>query len=143
MGESRGSWVTVRAFTSVTEAQFAGSALEAAGLDVRLGDQHLIAMQWMYSNAVGGVKVQVPADQVDEARQILDVPAEVDDPRAIVDPSEACPTCGSLDVESGVAGRQPAMWMLLITGVPLFPRRVRRQRRCKGCGGALNAPLDR
>lgn len=138
MSESRGPWVTVRAFTSVTEAQFAGSALEAAGLDVRLGDLHLIAMQWMYSNAVGGVKVQVPAEQVDEARQILEVPAEVDDPRAIVDPSEACRTCGSADVESGVVGGQASIWMLVITGVPLFSRRLLRQRRCKGCGALLN-----
>jgi len=51
---------------------------------------------------------------------------------------EACRACGSLEVGSGAAGRQVAIWTLLITGVPLFSRRLLRQRRCKGCGASLD-----
>ena len=54
------AFVTVRAFTSVSDAQLACTVLQAAGLDARLGDEHLVSMQWLYSNAVGGVKLQVP-----------------------------------------------------------------------------------
>jgi hypothetical protein len=65
-------FVVIRAFTSPIEAHLACSALKGAGIDARLSDIHLVEAQWMYSNAIGGVKVWVPAADEEAARELLD-----------------------------------------------------------------------
>lgn len=75
-------YVVVKAFTNVHEAHFARSVLIAGGIDTVVADEHVVSMDWFLSNAVGGVKLLVPANQLDEARAILDTEAAVagDDP---------------------------------------------------------------
>ncbi|HEV7297850.1 MAG TPA: hypothetical protein VGN72_00675 [Tepidisphaeraceae bacterium] len=48
--------------------------LESEGIDCLLLDENLVATQWLYANAVGGIKVQVPAADSDRARQALERP---------------------------------------------------------------------
>jgi hypothetical protein len=127
--------VTVRAFTAVIDAQVACAVLQSAGLDASLRDEHVVSMQWLFSNAVGGVKLQVPADQVDIARAMLDAPASIDHTSGGTAAHDACPHCGGSRAESVLWGRQPAVVTWLLMGVPLFP--IRRLRRCASCGTAL------
>jgi hypothetical protein len=63
--------VVVGAFTSVHEAHLARSVLESAGIEASIADEHLVSMYWLYSNAIGGVKVLVAEAQADEAREVL------------------------------------------------------------------------
>jgi hypothetical protein len=63
--------VVVSAFTSVHEAHLARSVLQAAGIEATVADEHLVSMYWLYSNAIGGVKVLVPEAQAQEARDVL------------------------------------------------------------------------
>lgn len=63
--------VTVERFTEVWEAHILRARLEAEGLLASVADEHLVAMDWFYSNAIGGVRVQVPACELDRARDIL------------------------------------------------------------------------
>jgi len=63
--------VTVERFTEVWEAHILRARLEAEGLLASIADEHLVAMDWFYSNAIGGVRVQVPACELDRAREIL------------------------------------------------------------------------
>jgi hypothetical protein len=132
--------VTVRAFTNVPDAQVACTALQAAGLDASLRDEHLVSMQWLYSNAVGGVKLQVPAKQAEEARALLDTAAIIEAPAPVTDDEEPCPECRSTEIESVLWGRQPAVLSWLVLGLPLFP--VRRLRRCRRCGAPLPSSGD-
>jgi Putative prokaryotic signal transducing protein len=67
-------FVVIRAFTSPIEAHLACSALKGAEIDARLSDIHLVEAQWMYSNAIGGVKVWVPAADEEAARELLSEP---------------------------------------------------------------------
>ena len=124
--------VTVRAFSTVIDAHVACAVLQAAGVDASLRDEHVVSMQWLFSNAVGGVKLQVPADQVEMARDVLDPPAPVDGIPAAAAGTDACPQCGGARAESVLWGRQPAVLTWLVMGVPLFP--IRRLRRCASCG---------
>ena len=71
--------VVAATFTSVHEAQLAKTVLEAAGIDAVLDNEHLVSMNWTYSNAVGGVKVLVPGDRLEEARSLLESEAMVID----------------------------------------------------------------
>jgi len=79
--------VVVSAFTSVHEAHLARSVLQAAGIEATVADEHLVSMYWLYSNAIGGVKVLVPEAQAQDAREVL---------ASCVDALEA-PIAGELD----------------------------------------------
>jgi hypothetical protein len=63
--------VVVAAFTGVPEAEIARSALEAEGIEAILQGDQLIGVAWHLSNAVGGVRVVVPAAQEERARAVL------------------------------------------------------------------------
>jgi hypothetical protein len=53
------SLVTVRQFLTVQGAIMAKSILDSAGIESFLADDNVISMNWLWSNALGGVKLQV------------------------------------------------------------------------------------
>jgi hypothetical protein len=63
--------VTVERFTEVWEAHILRARLEAEGLLASIADEHLVSMDWFYSNAIGGVRVQVPACELARAQEVL------------------------------------------------------------------------
>ena len=64
-------WTTIDRFFHPTDAHIAAGKLESEGIPVfLLGINHASA-NWLLSNALGGIRLQVPASQVDDARQIL------------------------------------------------------------------------
>lgn len=134
------TFVPAAAFTNVHEAYLAKSVLEAAGIDAHLTDEHLVSMDWTYSNAIGGVKVFVPKDRLEEARSLLDTTAEALDPAPSDGPDgarddtagELCPRCGTGGVASSLRGGRVAIFSWLVIGVALgWPRR---RRYCRQCG---------
>ena len=64
--------VTVATFDFRAEAEVAKLFLEEQGIQAFLADDNLVGMDWFLSNAVGGVKLQVAASDVDRARDILE-----------------------------------------------------------------------
>src|SRR5687768_1591628 len=105
------SWSVIARFTSLGEAESARSALEAAGIGVVLGDENTVSMNWMYSQAIGGVKLLVHDEDRDQALAILasrieDAPPEEEEwaeaeasavSEATSDAVESvlrCPACG-------------------------------------------------
>lgn len=124
--------VTVASFRDLTEALIAKGQLDAAGIQCFLADDNIVRMDWFWSNLMGGVKLNVPASQADEAVAMLSGEGE-----ALVDemPELACPKCGSthvgiIDPDKGL--RLGALWML---GLPT-PRISPVQWRCGECGAA-------
>jgi len=63
--------VTVQRFTEVWEAHILRARLEAEGLMASIADEHLVAMDWFYSMAIGGVRVQVPVCELRRALEVL------------------------------------------------------------------------
>lgn len=134
--------VVVGAFTSVHQAELARSVLEAAGIETILADDHIVSMHWMYSNAIGGVKVLVPEERFDEARNLLESRAEGIDPPMMSDgggvSGETCLRCGASDFGSRLSFSAIATLSWLALGIPLgFPKR---RRYCRQCGAS--APAD-
>jgi hypothetical protein len=66
-----GRLVTVASFSTSPQAHACKLRLEAAGVRAYLADDNLIAMDWLLSNAIGGVKVQVADADVARARTVL------------------------------------------------------------------------
>ncbi|MYM63038.1 DUF2007 domain-containing protein [Pseudomaricurvus sp. HS19] len=132
--------VTVGRYSFPYEAHLHKGLLEAAYIPAFIADEHTISMDWLYSNALGGVRLQVPAAYAEQARAVL---AEVEEqhcaaPAAVadVDADEpeypACPRCGSQATSYYRVGRRAAFLAFLWLNFPLFP--TRDGYRCNSCG---------
>ena len=79
------------------------SLLESAGIAAWIADENLVRMDWFYSNAVGGMRLQVDENDEAAAREII----EEEPPRSIaygegeVCVQPICPKCGSAEVTMG------------------------------------------
>lgn len=127
--------VVVRRFSTVPDAQMARSVVEAAGIPSELVDHNIVAANWLYSNAVDGVKLRVPNERAEEAVIALDTPAEpVDDPETPhpFGDRDSCAACGAVDVEALTQRLRWTMLTWLVFGLPLVS--VRQVRRCRRCG---------
>ena len=62
---------TVAAFDEPVRANLARNVLEAAGIPVIISDSEIVAMDWLLSNAVGGIKVQVREEDAERAAAAL------------------------------------------------------------------------
>lgn len=63
--------VIVARYADPIEAQIACGLLQAEGIDVHLGDVHMALANWEWRLAIGGVKLHVPGDQVEQARDVI------------------------------------------------------------------------
>lgn len=64
--------VTIATFDFLPLAEIARGRLQAEGITSTLADQHLVQTDWLYSIAVGGIKLQVASSDVRRALAILD-----------------------------------------------------------------------
>ena len=68
--------ITVRTCWGLLEAQLAKGLLDAAGIESFLFDDNMVRQNAFYANALGGVKLQVDAQNADEANRILEENAQ-------------------------------------------------------------------
>jgi DNA-directed RNA polymerase subunit RPC12/RpoP len=107
------SWCIAARFSTTGEAETARSALDAAAIDSFLADEEIIAIDWLFSNAVGGVKLIVREEDRESSEALLsgvydEEPFEESVGQAVAEvPREEtvrCPSCGSTEV-----GRVPRL----------------------------------
>ncbi len=70
-GDYEGDWTRVASFTMPTEAHLLVGVLEAAGLTARLADANLVQADAWMTQALGGVRVLVPASQLRRAEAVI------------------------------------------------------------------------
>jgi hypothetical protein len=120
------NWTTVDRYYHPTEAHIAAGLVESNGIPVfLLGINHASA-NWLLSNALGGIQLQVPAQFVAEARDIL---AETNQGRA--NDSDTCPECGSADTSAMSNSRKIAFFSVHAFGLPVPWTNSRRH--CQKC----------
>src|SRR5947209_4484756 len=87
-------------YRDLHEAMMAKGALDSAGIPSFMADENTVRMDWMWSNAIGGIRLFVREEDASDAGDLLDQPIperlEVPDVGEYQQPS--CPQCGSLDV---------------------------------------------
>lgn len=128
-----GGLVTIAHYRDVPEAGLAKSRLEGAGITCCLDNEYTVGANWLYSNAVGGVKLSVREEDAEEAKAIIE-----ENPEAITSeesegmlPDSTCPVCGATEIETKNYTRKFAALTLLISlPLLLFWKRYS----CKGCG---------
>ena len=94
--ENKEHLITIKRFTSIPEALLVKGELESCDIQSFVQDQHLIAMNFWYSQAIGGIKLQVFKSDYDLAQKILS-----DESKISVDENiqkDQCPECDSDDV---------------------------------------------
>jgi hypothetical protein len=64
--------VPIRTYWNLLEAELAKGLLAAAGIDAFLFDDNMVRLDWFNANALGGVKLRVDADMVEEANRVLE-----------------------------------------------------------------------
>jgi hypothetical protein len=127
--------VTLQHFRDVPEALLAKGKLESAGIACALADGNLVRMDWLLSNAIGGIRLQVHQQDAEAARAILDEPIPPEFREEEVGESYAqpqCPRCYSLDIGFEKINRfwTYGLWLLLS-----FPIPVRKNNwKCYTCG---------
>jgi hypothetical protein len=119
-------------FSFPHEAQIARSSLEAAGIPAVVADEHTINMQWLYSDALGGVKVLVPVAFEEEAKQILATDFSQAVEEAVGETGLTCSACGSSELEPFTKGKRSAFVVFLLLGFPFFF--YKHGYRCIECG---------
>lgn len=130
-------WVTVATFSEPVGAHLARTRLEAEGIPCVVRDEYLVRVNWLLSNAVGGVKLAVPSWEAERARDILRprprLVVVAGDDESPEDRGEMiCPRCRSYDVYYTRFSRRAAgvFWLLFGFIVPWLNRRWL----CKQCG---------
>lgn len=133
-GGDQTRWVTVASFSIPTQAHLARLRLENADVDCFLLDENLVSTNWLLSAAIGGIKLQVPEDQAERAREVLGADAIPWDESEAVELAK-CRVCGK-----GEYGPAELSWWVigvsvLLLGIPLLflPRRWK----CEVCGAEM------
>ncbi len=121
--------VKLAAYTTAPEAHIVRGRLESEGIAAVVADEHMVGANWFYSQAIGGVRVLVPESELKRAKEILQIPVELDQAE-----SEAawgtCPKCSSAEVIYRKDSKVTVLtWLLL--GIPLLL--PRKQLRCQKC----------
>lgn len=100
------NWVTIQSFTYPQEASIAQAKLESMGIETFLQDELTTQVISGYSNALGGVRLQVLENKSEEARKILIDGGFMKDETVHVLPSKSyddktvCPFCQSENIDS-------------------------------------------
>ena len=127
--------VVVERFSFVHEAHIAKANLESAGIHCYLADEFTVNTQWLYSNAIGGVRLMVEEKDIESARVLLgsDFSDALEEQIPPYDNEhEHCAYCGSHDVVTYTKGKRPAFLMFIVLGFPLFT--YQHGYKCNQCG---------
>ncbi len=117
------SLVNIASYRDLPDAYLVKGKLESEGISVFLRNEHTIGVQWLYSNALGGVKLDVPESQVEQAHNILkeDYTEEItdQDQNESTDADGTCPICNSTNTQYYDRARKFGA-ITYLTGLPLL-----------------------
>jgi hypothetical protein len=115
------SLVTVARYRDLSEAIVVRTMLESAGIYVFLRDENLVRLDWQVSNFIGGIRLQVEANDEARAAELLSqtipdvIPFEEGDD--FFQPH--CPNCDSIDITFEGSSRGAALASVTMLGIPL------------------------
>ena len=132
-GDKEMKLAKIRDFMFVPEALVAKSILDSAGIECFLSDETTIRMDWLWANAMRGVKVWVRQEDAETALALLqqDFSAgyNVEDVEEYIE--TPCPKCQSKETFFRELNK-PVAYTSLFLGVPLPLKRA--GWRCHSCG---------
>jgi hypothetical protein len=125
--------VTVQQYRELAEAQVAKGVLDSAGIPCCLRDENVARLDWVWSNLLGGVRLQVNEQDREAAQAVLaqPIPEQIHVDGEIPYDQPRCPRCGSLDIHyQGIHKRAGLASIILFVPIPI-PKRAWI---CEDCG---------
>ena len=125
--------VTVQQYRDLTEAQVAKGVLDSAGIPCCLRDENAVRLEWVWSNLLGGVRLQVNEQDREAAQEVLaqPIPEQIEVDGEIPYDQPHCPRCGSLDIHyQAIHERAGLASIILFVPIPI-PKRAWI---CEDCG---------
>ena len=138
--------VRIRQFVNVAPALLAKSVLDSAGIECFLADENTVRIDWLYSNAIGGVKLLVREEDAEAASELLDQAPlnEFEIPESGMFKQPQCPKCGSNDVSYKGLMRNLAYGTIaaatFAVGIPFPVSHIAWY--CKNCKNVWDGPDD-
>lgn len=146
--------VTLWRYRDLPEALAARAKLDSQAIRCVLVDDNIVRLDWFWSNAVGGVRLQVVDDEAPQALELL--AEEIPESFSAEEIGEeyrqpACPKCGSRDISRESTYRKLGLLSLLILpplALPilillvLFAPIRQRHWKCEDCSHKWDAPYD-
>jgi hypothetical protein len=132
----QGGVTVLRQYRDPVQASMARSVLESAGITCFLRDENTVRIDWLWSNLMGGIRLQVADRDVAAAEAILSQPI----PETIAVEGEAdfqqprCPCCTSLEISFETLDTKVGATSILLLGFPLPSPVMRDYWHCQSCG---------
>lgn len=124
--------VTLKTFTYQVQAHLVRTKLESEGIRCFLHDENIVSIMPMYDVLVGGIKLKVKKEQLDEAQAIL---LSIDQEPIITANGQRvlCTNCMSNEVQP-TAETKSAFWRsLIMITFAIFPINHKTEYRCLNC----------
>lgn len=124
-------FVTIRTFDNYLTANIVKSRLENRGIQAEIKDEQTVTMNWLWNNALGGMKLQVLEKDVERALQIMEqdekefeeqhtATAYPEEDTTALDPNnKVCPHCGSKNTKEITFNKNWAYTAMLFLGFPI------------------------
>jgi hypothetical protein len=133
--------IAIRRYRDIPAALLAKSILDSAGIENFLTDVNTVRMDWLWSNALGGMRLFVKDSDASAAEELLNQSFqdsfEVEGQERFTQPR--CPVCQSFDVSyKGLHKRIAYASIILHFPIPLS----RLGWRCASCGHMWEDPDD-
>ncbi len=71
-----GGYVPLDRYLSLAEADLMSGILQASGLEPQVRDEYAAGLNWLYIPALGGVRLEVPAEQWADAQELMSAELE-------------------------------------------------------------------
>lgn len=132
--------ITFKTFDNSIDAHILKIKLESEGITCFLFDEHMVSVNPLYSQLIGGIKLKINEEDLIHAKNIVleleQTPYTTEDEQVI-----ACPKCQSVRIESGYRSMRSvgavisAIVSFLLVVFPLYRKSVYK---CLDCGNEFS-----
>ena len=128
-------FVVLNSYNSYIDAHITKGVLEEAGIDSWLKDENTVTIDPILTNAVGGIKVMVAAEDLQQASELL---VKLKREQASI----ACPKCSSINTDLVSTPRKAINWLSAITTFFLgdYAMTIDKVQHCFDCGHEFPPP---
>jgi len=134
--------ITVRQYRDPVDAMMAKSLLDSANIPCFLKDENIVRMQWMWSNLIGGIRLQVRLEDLEVAENMLSQP--IPETIALGEGEEyqqpRCPYCQSLNIGFEAIYQEIGLASIIVA----VPVRLPKNRwKCRACNKEWSDPASK
>ncbi|HVT84092.1 MAG TPA: DUF2007 domain-containing protein [Chitinophagaceae bacterium] len=131
-------FIPILSFNNYIDAHIVMGRLEQEGINCWLKDENTVTIDPILTNAVGGIKIMVYAEQAERAKEII---KNIDEEKK---QKQACPFCGSHNIEFVTTPRKPGNWLSVLFGLfwSSFAMPIETTYHCFDCGKEFEKPLE-